>query len=111
MDIDIDYGRTIQALSIYEKRLYLPLSESGHAQIFEKQIIERAAESMGQAQEYIGFLYDEHKKLQEKNERNEKTINNLRSQISKLKHAADKKKPLTGTKIIEEVRCRECGDI
>lgn len=90
MDIDIDYGRVIQGLSIYEKHLGMPLAESGHAQIFEKQIIERTAESMQRALDYIGFLYNEYEKLQAKNERNEKTINNLRSQISKQKSSRKK---------------------
>lgn len=90
MDIDVDYGRVIQGLSIYEKHLGMPLAESGHAQIFEKQIIERTAESMQRALDYIGFLYNEYEKLQAKNERNEKTINNLRSQISKQKSSKKK---------------------
>jgi hypothetical protein len=65
MDIDIDYGRAIQSLTIMDKQLCYPLSESGNAQIFEKKTIARAQEALEQAQEYIGFLYDKHKKLQQ----------------------------------------------
>lgn len=64
MDVDIDYGRAIQYLSIMEKQLSYPLSESGSAQMFEKKTITRAQEALEQAQEYIGFLYDKYKQLQ-----------------------------------------------
>lgn len=65
MDVDIDYGRAIQYLSIMDKQLCYPLSESGSAQMFEKKTIVRAQEALEQAQEYIGFLYDKYKKLQQ----------------------------------------------
>lgn len=64
MDVDIDYGRAIQYLSIMDKQLCYPLSESGNAQMFEKKTIIRAQEVIERAQEYIGFLYDKYKQLQ-----------------------------------------------
>lgn len=85
MDIDIDYARVIQGLSIYEKSLGMPLAESGHAQIFEKRIIKHTAESMHLALDYIGFLYDEYQKLKQENERQKTALLILKGKASRKK--------------------------
>lgn len=82
MDIEVDFGRTLQGLSITEKSLSYPLTESGHAQIFEKKVMDASIKSIHRAMEYVSFLYDEYQKLKAENERQKTAILILKGKAS-----------------------------
>ncbi len=89
VDIEIDFGRTLQTLSVTEKSLAYPLAESGHAQIFEKKVMDASIKGVHRTAEYISFLYDEYQKLKEENERQKTAILILKGKASRKKKKAD----------------------